>query len=207
MSFNLEPTSVPTGVTILGSVDASHAEILTKEALSFICTLQRQYNSTRKELLKKRDVRQQEIDRGVLPDFLPETAHVRNSDWTAAKIAPGLEDRRVEITGPVDRKMVINALNSGARTSMADFEGIKNAYRNNNKKGSAGKEGNNIVICNIRNTNSSFFFFIDSNSPTWENNLNGQVNLRDAVRGTITFTNPAGKKYQLNEKIATLLVR
>jgi malate synthase len=74
------------------------------------------------------------------------------------------------------------------------------------KKRSAGKKGNNIVICNIRNTNSSLFF-IDSNSPTWENNLNGQVNLRDAVRGTITFTNPAGKKYQLNKKIATLLVR
>jgi malate synthase len=141
MSFNIEPTSVPTGVTILGSFDASHAEILTKEALSFISTLQRQYNSTRKELLKKRDMRQQEIDRGVLPDFLPETAHVRNSDWTAAKIAPGLEDRRVEITGPVDRKMVINALNSGARTFMADFEGITNAHRNNNKKKKRWEEG------------------------------------------------------------------
>jgi malate synthase len=108
---------------------------------------------------------------GKFPTFLPETQGIRNDlTWKAAPPAPGLVDRRVEITGPVDRKMVINALNSGASTFMADFE--------------------------------------DSNSPTWENNLSGQYNMRDAVRRTITFTAPNGKYYKLNgDKIATLLVR
>lgn len=112
------------GVTILASYNVDQAQILSTEALKFIATLQRSYNATRKTLLLKRSYRQQEIDRGVLPDFLPETAHIRNdANWRAAKPAPGLQDRRVEITGPVDRKMVINALNSDAFTYMADFEG------------------------------------------------------------------------------------
>ena len=102
-------------------------------------------------------------------DFLPETKQIRDGDWTCAPIPADLRDRRVEITGPTDRKMVINALNSGAKMFMADFE--------------------------------------DANSPTWENMVEGQINLRDAIRRTITFTNPDGKEYQLKEKVAVLLVR
>ncbi|KAL1921161.1 uncharacterized protein VTP21DRAFT_10877 [Calcarisporiella thermophila] len=164
-------TSVP-GVSILGPVSAQHAEILTPECLQFYATLHRIFNTTRKNLLQRRVFRQQELDRGVLPDFLPETAHIRNDlHWRAAKPAPGLRDRRVEITGPVDRKMVINALNSGAMTYMADFE--------------------------------------DSHAPTWENNLDGQINMRDAVRGTISYVGPNGKEYKLRQdgKVATLIVR
>jgi malate synthase len=112
------------GVSVLAPVNATQAEILTPEALTFVATLQRAFNGTRKALLQRRKYRLQELERGVLPDFLPETAFVRNDpNWRAAPPAPGLQDRRVEITGPVDRKMVINALNSGAKTFMADFEG------------------------------------------------------------------------------------
>jgi malate synthase len=120
-------------------------------------------------LLARRRVVQQEIDKGKLPNFLPETAAIRAGDWKVAPIPKDLMDRRVEITGPVDRKMIINALNSGASVFMADFE--------------------------------------DSNSPTWENNIEGQFNLRDAVHGTISFESPEGKKYRLNEKRAVLFVR
>jgi malate synthase len=116
-------SNVP-GVAVLAPVTASEAEILSPQALQFVATLQRIFNPTRKTLLQKRVLRQQALDRGVLPDFLPETAFIRNDpNWRAAPPAPGLQDRRVEITGPVDRKMVINALNSGAYTFMADFEG------------------------------------------------------------------------------------
>src|SRR5262249_21131955 len=108
-------------------------------------------------------------DRGWVPDFLPETRDVREGDWRVAPLPADLRDRRVEITGPVDRKMVINALNSGAKTYMADFE--------------------------------------DAHSPTWAATLEGQVNLRDAVRGTIEYTGPEGKRYALNKQVATLLVR
>lgn len=112
------------GVTVLGAVTAQQAEILTPEALLFVATLQRIFNPTRKTLMQRRVYRQQELDRGVLPNFLAETAYIREDpNWRAAPPAPGLQDRRVEITGPVDRKMVINALNSGAKTFMADFEG------------------------------------------------------------------------------------
>ncbi|KAG0059126.1 hypothetical protein BGZ90_004614, partial [Linnemannia elongata] len=112
------------GVTILGKVTAQQAqEILTPEALLFVATLHRTFNATRKTLLQKRVLRQQQIDQGHLPDFLPETKAIRDDiAWRGAIPAPGLADRRVEITGPVDRKMVINALNSGAATFMADFE-------------------------------------------------------------------------------------
>jgi len=168
MSYNTVP-----GVQVLAPVSNSQAEILNPAALEFLAKLQRSFNHTRKSLLQRRALRQQQIDSGVLPDFLPETAHIRDNDtWRGAYPAPGLVDRRVEITGPVDRKMVINALNSGASTYMADFE--------------------------------------DSNAPTWDNNVDGQVNLRDALLGTIAYTNPVnGKKYALrsDRKIATLIVR
>jgi len=112
------------GVTILAKVTPEFAEILTPEALTFIATLHRTYEKTRQDLLQRRVQRQLQLDQGQLPDFLPETRAIReDATWRAAKPAPGLQDRRVEITGPVDRKMVINALNSGAATFMADFEG------------------------------------------------------------------------------------
>jgi len=157
------------GVEISAPVSAEFAEILTPEAVSFVAQLQRKFNARRLELLARRQERQAEIDAGKMPDFLPETAEIRESDWKVAPVPADLQDRRVEITGPVDRKMVINALNSGAKMYMADLE--------------------------------------DSHSPTWDATIEGQVNLRDAVNGTIEFTNPQGKHYQLNKEIATLLVR
>jgi len=112
------------GVEINGPVKENFKKILTPEATAFLALLHRTFNNTRKELLQKRVVRQQELDRGVLPDFLPETKHIRENDtWTGAPPAPGLIDRRLEITGPTDRKMVVNALNSNVWTYMADFEG------------------------------------------------------------------------------------
>ena len=150
-------------------VSPAYAEILTPEAQRFVAGLAAQFDARRKDLLARRQVRQTEIDAGRFPDFLTETAEIRLSEWTVAPIPADLMDRRVEITGPVDRKMVINALNCGANVFMADFE--------------------------------------DANSPTWTNNLDGQVNLRDAIARTIEFTSPEGKKYKVNDKIATLLVR
>ena len=144
-------------------------QILTAEAVTFLADLHRQFDPRRRELLDRRIQRQHAIDAGQLPDFLPETESIRKSNYTVAPIPNDLMDRRVEITGPVDRKMVINALNSGASVFMADFE--------------------------------------DANSPTWENNLTGQLNIRDAVRGDIEFTSPEGKQYKLNSKPAVLLVR
>jgi malate synthase len=144
-------------------------ELLTADASRFLSRLSRQFEPRRQELLRYRHLRQQHLDAGKLPDFLPETAHIREQEWKVAPIPHDLQDRRVEITGPVDRKMIINALNSGANVFMADFE--------------------------------------DSNSPTWQNNLDGQANLRDAVRGTISYTSPEGKRYELNPPMATLLVR
>ncbi len=145
------------------------APILTPKALAFVGKLEREFGGRRRELLELRVERQARIDSHQMPDFLPESQAIREGDWTVAPIPADLEDRRVEITGPVDRKMIINALNSGANVFMADFE--------------------------------------DSHAPTWEGTLQGQVNLRDAVDRTITFTNPAGKFYQLNPETATLLVR
>ena len=144
-------------------------EILTVEAKQFLEKLSRKFEARRQELLARREVRQKELDGGALPDFLPETASIRESEWTVAPIPKDLADRRVEITGPVDRKMIINALNSGATVFMADFE--------------------------------------DANSPTLQNNLDGQLNLHDAIRGTITYTSPEGKSYKLNEQTAKLVVR
>ncbi|MGH9593559.1 MAG: malate synthase A, partial [Bryobacteraceae bacterium] len=157
------------GVTIDVPVPAGCEEILSAEAVALVIELHRKFNGRRKELLDLRARRQEAIDGGQLPDFLAETESIRKSDYTVAPIPRDLMDRRVEITGPVDRKMVINALNSGASVFMADFE--------------------------------------DSNSPTWYNNITGQVNVRDAVRGTIQYASPEGKEYKLNPQIATLLVR
>ena len=155
---------------ILGDVSKEFQSILTDDALDFICMLQQNFNEKRKQLLEKRQTKQNEIDRGTLPNFLNETKHIRHGNWRVSPVLDDLQDRRVEITGPVDRKMIINALNSGVKVFMADFE--------------------------------------DSNSPTWQNTIQGQINLRDAVNKTISFTNPINRKfYSLNKQTATLMVR
>ncbi|KAF9511716.1 hypothetical protein BS47DRAFT_1394948 [Hydnum rufescens UP504] len=162
--------SIPTvkGVTFSGKFQSGHAGILTEPALKFLASLHRTFEPTRQALLAARDAAQRRLDSGLQLDFPPETAHIRaDPSWICAPPAPGLEDRRVEITGPVDRKMVINALNSGAKTFMADFE--------------------------------------DSCSPTITNLLNGQVNLRDAVRRQIEFEQ-GGKSYKLVENPAVLIL-
>ncbi len=159
-------THYPEGVEVLGPVASDLATILTPEALGFLARLHRTFEGRRQELLRRRQERQQELDAGRLPDFLPETEHIRTGDW---QVAPIPQDRRVEITGPTDRKMIINALNSGARVFMADLE--------------------------------------DANSPTWDNMVRGQLNLRDAVRREIEFANPDGRQYRLNAETATLFVR
>lgn len=116
--------SILQGVNVLGSIQESQRKILTPQALAFLALLQRSFNSTRKALLERRKIRQAELDKGALPDFLPETKHIRDDPtWKGAAPAPGLVDRRVEITGPTDRKMVVNALNANVWTYMADFEG------------------------------------------------------------------------------------
>jgi malate synthase len=165
----MAPTVNADGIEILDVVTPAYSEILSPEALRFLGELARRFEKQRAERLAARVKVQAAINGGALPDFPAETAAIRAKEWTVAPIPKDLEDRRVEITGPVDRKMVINALNSGANVFMADFE--------------------------------------DSNSPTWQNNVEGQINLRDAVRRTIEFTGPEGKQYSLNEKTAVLLVR
>ncbi len=163
------PESRAAGVLIDVPVSAEYAQILTPAAIAFLAELHQRFDGRRRKLLADRVTRQQAIDAGQLPTFLPETENIRKADWKVAPIPKDLEDRRVEITGPVDRKMVINALNSGASVFMADFE--------------------------------------DSNSPTWDNNISGQINLRDAIRGDISYTSPEGKSYALAPKTAVLLVR
>jgi malate synthase len=160
---------LPRGLEIRAEVKPGYEEILTPEALEFVADLTRRFSGRVSELLAARTARQKELDAGALPDFLPETRAIRESAWRVTSVPADLEDRRVEITGPTDRKMVINALNSGAKVFMADCE--------------------------------------DSLTPTWDNIIQGQINLRDAVRRTITFENPDGKQYKLNDKIATLIVR
>jgi malate synthase len=163
--------SVTTGTSsasVLGPVEGAGAEILTPEALAFVAELHRRFDPERERLLAARVERQQRLDAGERPDFLGETREVRQGDWRVAPAPLELQDRRVEITGPVDRKMVINALNSGARVFMADFE--------------------------------------DANSPTWRNNVEGQVNLRDANARTISL-DTGEKTYELGESPAVLLVR
>src|SRR5213592_3279160 len=157
------------GIEIRGPITAEFAEILTPEAMAFVATLVRTFSGRREELLQRRVQRQAEIDAGKMPDFPPETERIRQGSWTVAPIPDDLQDRRVEITGPAERKMTINALNSGAKVFMADFE--------------------------------------DAHSPTWEGTIQGQINVRDAVNRTISYTAPEGKQYSLQEKTATLLVR
>ena len=158
----------PERVNVTGAYAPEYAEILTASALAFVAELHRQFDPRRRELLARRTQRQADFAAGVLPDFLPETARIREQDWTVAPLPKDLLDRRVEITGPVERKMIINALNSGASVFMADLE--------------------------------------DSTAPTWDNVVQGQINLRDAVRRTISLSTPA-KEYRLNEKTAVLMVR
>ncbi len=159
---------VITDIDVNGEVSPEWDAVLSDEALDFVAMLHKEFNERRLDLLAAREARKQRLDAGELPDFLAETREIRESEWTVAPIPDDLRDRRVEITGPVDRKMIINALNSGANVFMADFE--------------------------------------DANSPTWQNCIQGQLNLIDAVRRTITFES-GGKQYQLNDRTATLLVR
>ncbi|HET7771400.1 MAG TPA: malate synthase A [Chloroflexota bacterium] len=145
------------------------AAVLTPEVLQFVADLQRKFSPTREALLRARQIRQAAFDGGAVPDFLTETRRVREGDWKVAPVPQDLQNRRVEITGPVERKMMINALNSGAPAFMVDFE--------------------------------------DSNTPTWENLIDGQVNLTDAIERTIEFHQDDGRVYKLNEKTAVMLVR
>lgn len=155
--------------SIIGELTPEYETILSPEAIEFVSELVEQFSGRREELLKYRKSRQEELELGKLLDFLPETEYIRNSVWSIAPVPTELLDRRVEITGPVERKMIINALNSGAKLFMADFE--------------------------------------DSNSPTWDNVMRGQINLRDAVAGTIEYQSPDGKLYKSNEDTAVLSVR
>jgi malate synthase len=157
------------GIEITGRITPEFAQILSPEAVAYVAKLQRTFGGRRSELLALRQARQTEIDAGKLPDFLPETRAIREASWRCAPIPADIRDRRVEITGPVDRKMVINALNSGAKVFMADFE--------------------------------------DANTPRWDNNLQGHLNLRDAIRRRIDYFSPEGKEYQLNDRTAVLFVR
>jgi malate synthase len=161
-------TVLPVGMELAGAIDPGFARVLTPEALAFAASLLRRFTPRRDELLAARAARQKAFDAGRMPDFLPETKAIRDAAWTVADQPSDILDRRVEITGPTDRKMVINALNSGASTFMADFE--------------------------------------DANCPTWENMIDGQANLMDAVRRTITLEQ-GGKKYSLNEKTAVIFPR
>ena len=157
------------GIEITGPVTPDYAQILTSDAVAFAARLQRAFGPRRVDLLARRVARQVRFDAGDLPDFLIETRAVRDGEWTCDPVPSDIRDRRVEITGPVDRKMIINALNSGANVFMADFE--------------------------------------DANTPRWENNIQGQLNLRDAIRRRIDYVSPEGKAYRLNERTATLFVR
>ncbi len=165
----MSTTTFGPGIEITGRITPDYALILTPEAVAFAAKLQRAFGGRRTELLARRATRQAELDAGKLPEFLPETRAIRDADWTCAAVPADIVDRRVEITGPVDRKMVINALNSGASVFMADFE--------------------------------------DANTPRWDNNIQGHINLCDAIRRRIDFTSPEGKAYRLNPKTAVLFVR
>ena len=156
-------------VRVVGAQVPDSRRVLTEDALAFVARLHREFNATREALLRARVDRQRELDSGATPGFLGNTVSIREGEWRVAPAPRDLEDRRVEITGPVERKMMINALNSGASCFMADFE--------------------------------------DALSPTWENVIAGQGNLMEAVRRSLAFESPEGKRYRLNDAIATLLVR
>src|SRR5688572_13199064 len=157
------------GVELLGPVREAWGPILSSEALAFVAGLARRFEPRRKSLLAERAARQVRFDGGERPDFLGETVGVRDAAWRVAPPPRDLEARTVEITGPVERKMIINALNSGADVFMADFE--------------------------------------DATAPTWDNLVQGQLNLFEAVRRAIRYTSPEGKEYRLAEKTATLMAR
>jgi malate synthase len=165
-----ETSSPPPGVAISAPIKPGYERVLTPEAVAFAVELERKFGAERQRLLARRAELQQRLDTGWKPDFLPETKAIRTNDWRVAPIPRDIQDRRVEITGPTDRKMVINALNCGANVFMADFE--------------------------------------DANTPTWENLIEGQANLSDAVRRTITFDDPETRRhYSLNDRTAVLFVR
>jgi malate synthase len=166
--IDMSSITVPAGMDITGDIAPGYERVLTPEALALVAKLSREFEPRRQQLLAARAERARRLDAGERPDFLQETAHIRAGDWKIAPIPAALECRRVEITGPVERKMVINALNSGADSYMTDFE--------------------------------------DSNTPNWRNQIEGQINMMDAVRKTIALEQN-GKSYKLNEKTATLVVR
>jgi malate synthase len=160
--------ATPDGMEITGAIQPGFDQVLTAEALALVAKLSRAFEPRRQELLAARVEQAKRLDAGERPDFRADTAHVRASDWQIAPIPKALERRRVEITGPTERKMVINALNSGADAYMTDFE--------------------------------------DSQTPNWDNQVTGQINLMEAIRGTISLEQK-GKTYKLNDKVATLIVR
>ena len=164
-----EPPRYGPGIEVNAEVTPEFAQVLTPEALAFAARLSRAFAGRRTELLARRVARQVQFDAGETPDFLVDTHDVREGDWACDPVPADIQDRRVEITGPVDRKMIINALNSGANVFMADFE--------------------------------------DANTPLWTNNVQGQLNLRDAIRRRIDYISPEGKAYRLNERTAALFVR
>ncbi|WKW50425.1 malate synthase A [Rhodomicrobium lacus] len=160
----------PAGVVVHGAMRPRFDEILTPAALTFLADLHRRFDKSRVELLKLRAERQKHFDAGEWPDFLPDTRNIRSGDWRIRNIPADLQDRRVEITGPTDRKMIVNALNSGAKTFMADFE--------------------------------------DATSPTFQNVIDGQINLKDRWAGRLDFTDfGTGKRYELKPNPAVLIVR
>jgi len=164
--------TLPAGMSINAPILPGFETVLTPPALALVAKLHRAFEPRRKELLAERAERARRLDAGERPDFLASTAAIRAGDWKIAPVPPALHCRRVEITGPVDAKMVINAFNSGADSYMTDFE--------------------------------------DSNSPLWTNQIQGQINIGQAIRRTLSFeqSSPAGtKSYKLNDKVATLQVR
>jgi malate synthase len=161
--------ATPKGVEITGKVTPDMESVLSKDALEFVADLHRRFEPERQACLKRRVDWQHELDGGKKLGFLPETKEIREGDWKCAPVPKSIQNRTVEITGPTDRKMIINALNSGAKVFMADFE--------------------------------------DSTSPTWHNIVDGQVNVRDAFRGGMTFTSPEGKEYKMKKNVATMMVR
>src|SRR5258708_8811266 len=166
----MSSAKVPAGVSISGRMSPGFETILTPEAIAFVAALERKFGAERRRLLAKRAEVQVKLDAGWKPEFPKATQAIRDGDWTVAPLPKDLLDRRVEITGPVDRKMIINALNCGASVFMADFE--------------------------------------DASTPSWTNLIEGQINLREAIAGTIAFDDPvSGKHYQLHPKVAVLKVR
>ena len=165
----MSPAPQVAGVEVTAKWREAYAEVLTAPALELLAKLHREFGPRRAELLQARVERDARLSAGELPTFLEETKDIREADWTVAPPAPGLSDRRVEITGPTDQKMVVNALNSGAKVFMVDFE--------------------------------------DSNTPTFDNLVQGQLNIRNAYLRQIDFTSPEGKTYALNDDVATFVVR